>query len=108
EMIKFLARKPLVIGYPGGEQSDVEAEGPQQCSEGAVQFVAEATAAMCDDFLDESLRVEHNLAAQADVEVLEGDTHHVAPMQGAQGLGRWLKRSVIADAVTIGANIHCR
>ena len=107
-MIKFLARNSLVVGDACGEQGDTKAERHEECGEGTVQLVAEASTAPVDDLLHEALRIEGDLAPQADVEILERNVQHVLAVECAQGVGGRLNRPVVADAVEIGTNIHQR
>src|SRR6185369_5294088 len=85
-------------GHARGEHLDLEAEGAEKRGEGAVQLVAEAAAALGDDLVEDALLVRNDLAAEVDVEVLEGDGEEVALVEGAEHLGRGVTRAGVGDA----------
>jgi len=87
EMIKFLARHSLFVDDTGGEQRNPKSKRREQRSESAVELVAEATAATGDNLLQEALGIEHNLAAEADIEIFERNGQQVLAVQHAQRIG---------------------
>src|SRR2546426_5126509 len=86
----------------------MKAQRREQRAEGAVQFVAEAPTVPVDDLLHEALRIEDDLAPQADVEILERNGQHVLAVKHTQRVGGWRKGAAVANAVEIGTNIHQR
>ena len=91
---------------PGRDHQDLEAERAQQGGEQPVEFVAEAAAPVRDDLLEQPLVFEHDGLPGVDAQVLEGDGVKVCDVQGAQGLGRRLKRAAVVDAFEVSLNVQ--
>lgn len=86
---EVVIRDPGPIGaeHAGGQHLDLVAECAQQHGEGAVELVTEATAPGSDDLVQQRLFRQHDLLAQVEGEVLEGDGAQVAEVQRTQRVG---------------------
>jgi len=108
QVVKFRAQNFLLVRDAGGERRHADAQTFKQRGKGAVELVAEAATTLADDLPDETLRVEKDLAAPADIEILKRHAQHVPAMDLAQRVDAKRKGTFIADSVVIGAGIHQR
>ncbi len=86
---KVVVRDPGPVGaeHAGGEQVDLVTERAQEHGESTVELVTEAAPPGADDLVQQWLLREHDLFAEVDGEVLEGDATQMAEVQRMQRVG---------------------
>src|ERR1700757_1557217 len=104
-MIELRSLAAIRSRHASREQSHVEPKSPQQCGEGAVQFVAESTAAKGDNFVQDYHLVKPDVSAEGNIEVLERNRHQVGTVESAQSLSVRFCRTEVFDASKIRRNI---
>lgn len=74
QVIVFLAEAAVGVGDARGEQIEIEADAAQPGGEQPVQLVGKTAAPRSYNFAEQSVFIQHDGAAQVDVEILEGDS----------------------------------
>jgi hypothetical protein len=104
---KLGAIAAIGTGDAGGEQRYLESEHTKEGGEGSVEFVAKPAAAFADDLANERIFVAHDLTAEVDVKVFEGDSEEVGAMDLAQCFWRGTgDAGVVATAQVCGYIQH--
>src|SRR5580765_8449707 len=94
-----------VSGDSRGEECGLKAEGTEQCGESAIQFIAKSAAPLVDDFMENGVFIEYDLAPEGDIKVFEGDRLQVRAVQGAESFVGWSGWASVTNAGEIGRDV---
>ena len=107
EVIELRAEAASLVSHARREEDHLEAEEGQQVCEKPIQLVAETTTSLAHDLAEQRRALEHDGAAEVDVEVLERHRVEVRAVEGAEGVDRRRAPSGVPDAREVGVGVPC-